>query len=101
MAREFRSGNFGLTVACGVFILETEDSSGLTLIDDGASTVKALLVFQAYCAGEPDEAVPAIIAAIFQNGLEVKASQPKDDDDRQAQKCWNVARHVAESNTVR
>ena len=102
LIHEFKTGNFGITVTCGVTILEKEDSAGKKLIDDGVSTVLALKACQAYFAGEPGELKPSIpLDNIFQFGLEVKVIAYADDDDRESRECWNVARHDEESFTVR
>lgn len=101
LTAEFKSGNFGLTVACGVTILEKEGKDGKKLIDDGVSTVMALVACRAFFAGKPDVEVPHNLADIFDLGLAVKVIAYSDDDDREARECWNVARHDEESFTVR
>ena len=111
LVNEFKSGQFGLTVACGVTILETEASDGKKIIDDGVSTVKALLACKDFFYAEQQEGlepeendatpIPKNLAAVFEHGLEVKVIKYTDDDDREARICWNVARHDEESFTVR
>ena len=101
LTADFKAGNFGLTVACGVTILDKEGNDGKKLIDDGVSTVMALLACQAFFAGQPDVEVPHNLADIFDNGLTVKVVEYSDNDDREARECWNVVRHDEESFTVR
>ena len=38
----FLDGGFGISVTCGIQILDTESSTGKRLVDDGVSTVTAL-----------------------------------------------------------
>ena len=97
LTADFKAGNFGLTVACGVTILDKEGNDGKKLIDDGVSTVMALLACQAFFAGQPDVEVPHNLADIFDNGLTVKVVEYSDNDDREARECWNVARNDEES----
>jgi len=112
----FWSGNFGLTVTCGVQILNKEDSGGKKIIDDGVSTVKALLLCQAQAAAEasscgtvPVDAarakshgvVSAALRDVFENGLVVRIVQYSDDDDRQLRENWNIAKHDEENHSVR
>lgn len=102
LTADFKAGNFGLTVACGVTILDTEGKDEKKLIDDGVSTVMALLACRAFFAGQPDDVqVPHNLSDIFDNGLAVKVVEYSDNDDREARECWNVARHDEESFTVR
>lgn len=98
---EFLAGNFGMTVACGVTILEKEGSDGKKLIDDGVSTVMALLACRAFFAGEPERLPPSNLKDIFELGLHVRVVKYSDDDDREARECWNIARHDEEHFTVR
>lgn len=98
---EFLAGNFGMTVACGVTVLEKEDADGKKLIDDGVSTVLALVTCQAYFAGETEQLPPANLKEVFDLGLHVRVMKYPDDDDREARECWNIARHDEESFTVR
>ena len=77
--------------------MDKEGNDGNQLIDDGVSTVMALLACQAFFAGQPDVVVPHNLADIFDNGLTVKVVEYSDNDDREARECWNVARNDEES----
>jgi hypothetical protein len=102
----FEGGEFGLTVTCGVQILEKESIAGNELIDDGVSTLQALKqCFKHY--QDDQEVTPAgeawseSLASIFLKGLAVRVVAYSDDDDREAREAWNIAKHDEESNTVR
>ena len=101
LTADFKAGNFGLTVACGVAILDKEGKGGKKLVDDGLSTVMALLACQAFFTGKPDVEAPHNLEDIFNLGLVAKVVEYIDNDNRDARECWNVARHDEESFTVR
>ena len=97
----FLGGAFGLSVCCGVTVLEKESANGKKLIDDGVSTIKALLECRAFFADNPSEVPPKSLTDIFKLGLGVRVIVYPDDDDREARECWNIARHDEESNQIR
>ena len=94
----FAGGGFGMTVTCGVQVLGLETIDGKTIIDDGVSTVKALLRCRRECA---PETWSAHLADVFKSGLPCKIVKYGDDDDRDARELWNVAKHDEDNNTVR
>ena len=87
-------------------MLEAESPDNLKLIDDGLSTVCALIACQeeykrnseATPKGNP---WPGNLVDVFEKGLQVRVVQYADDEDRDRRFRWNVAKHDAENNTVR
>ena len=106
LTTSFSLGEFGLTVTCGVQVLEKEAPDNSKLIDDGVSTVSALKECHAAhqaCQDRTPEGHdwPSNLLEIFQHGLEVRVVAYEDDDDRDAREAWNIAKHDEESNSVR
>ena len=66
----FADGQFGQSVACGVQVLPVADAGGASLIDDGVSTVQALVELKAAHA-EGKSITDAQLLAIFVQGLQV------------------------------
>ena len=96
----FADGQFGQSVACGVQVLPVEDADGASLIDDGVSTVQALVELKAAHA-EGKLTTDTQLLAIFEQGLQVTVVQYPDNDDLIARRAWNTGKHDEESNTVR
>ena len=103
----FQGGGFNHCVGgCAVQALDTEDSEGKKLIDDGLSAVLALRECHALWTqnqkstplGEPWSEE---IAQVFTLGLATKIVSYSDDDDRALRICYNVVKHDLESNSVR
>ena len=96
----FADGQFGLSAACGVQVLPVEDVSGASIIDDGVSTVQALVELKAAHA-ESQLVTDAQLLAIFDQGLQVTVVTYSDNDDMLARRAWNTGKHDEENNTVR
>ena len=96
----FADGQFGQSVACGVQVLPLEDADGASLIDDGVSTVQALVELKAAHA-EGKSITDEQLLAIFEQGLQVTVVTYPDNDDLVARRAWNTGKHDEESNTVR
>jgi hypothetical protein len=104
----FLDGGFGISVTCGIQILGTESSTGKRLVDDGVSTVTALLQ-QCFKRKEEHPNCPTTdgepwslrLVDIFLNGLSCTVVNYADNNDRDVREAWNVARHAEESNKVR
>ena len=105
LKEKFLDGDFGRTVTCGVQILD-EEEFGRKLIDDGLSTVCALLqiqdeVWKVQGAKKPDgEPWDSQLVDIFTNGLAVNVVKYADDTDRDAREAWNLMKHDKESLAV-
>lgn len=100
LADIFRAGQFGQSVACAVQVLDAEDADGKALIDDGVSTVTALLRLQ----DEHErgmEVSDAALQAVFKDGLRVTVVSYQDNADLGTRRAWNVGKHDEEANTVR
>ena len=85
----FADGQFGQSVACGVQVLPVTDADGASLIDDGVSTVQALVELKAaHAEGKPitDEQ----LLAIFTQGLHVVVVAYPDSDDMVVRRAWNT-----------
>ena len=98
----FKGGQWGQTVSSGIQLLPVQDSDGKTLVDDGCSSVAALVRLrdehQRLGTDPEDEAV----LEIFKNGLaNVPVVDYPDNWDRSLRRAWNVGKHDEESNTVR
>ena len=98
----FADGQFGLSVACGVQVLPVEDVDGASIIDDGVSTVQALVDLKK----AQEESNFSLITddhliAIFGQGLQVTVVTYSDNDDMCARRAWNTGKHDEENNTVR
>ena len=76
----FADGQFGQSVACGVHVLPVEDADGASLIDDGVSTVQALVELKAAHA-EGKLITDKQLLAIFEQGLQVTVVTYPDNDD--------------------
>ena len=96
----FADGQFGQSVACGVQVLPVEDVNGASIIDDGISTVQALVELKAGHA-EGKVVTDAQLVAIFEQGLHVTVVTYNDNEDMLARRGWNTGKHDEESNTVR
>ena len=96
----FADDQFGQSVACGVQVLPVEDADGRSLIDDGCSTVQALVELKAAHA-EGKLITDAQLLAIFEQGLQVTVVTYPDNDDLVARRAWNAGKHDEERNTVR
>ena len=94
----FSEGGFGMSVTCGVQVLLLETADGKTIIDDGVSTVKALLRCRREC---PEETWSAHLADVMKSGLHCKVVKYTDDEDKESRELWNVAKHDEDNNTVR
>ncbi len=106
LVETFLMGNFGLTVTCGVQVLETESATGKKLVDDGVSTVSALLQCQEIHTASSEhtpcgQAWPSSLLDVFSKGLPCRVVTYADNDDREARESWNVAKHDEEGNSVR
>jgi hypothetical protein len=103
----FLAGGFGISVTCGIQVLDTESSAGKKLLDDGVSTVKALLQCHAHFVLHPNspnedgEPWPSRLLDIFQNGLQCTVVKYTDNDDREEREAWNVQRHDQDTFTIR
>ena len=76
----FADGQFGQSVACGVQVLPVEDADGASFIDDGVSTVQALVELKAARA-EGKLTTDTELLAIFEQGLQVTVATYPDNDD--------------------
>ena len=97
-------GKFGMTVTCDVQVLESESTDNKKLIDDGMSTVCALVQAKATRDQNPDvmpcgDPWPQNLIDIFTIGLPVKVVKYTEDGDKDARFRWKVAEH--ENDTVR
>ena len=107
LASIFLAGGFGISLTCGVQVLDTESSAGKKLLDDGVSTVKALLQcldrFELHPHSPNDDGEPwsSRLLDIFQNGLQCTVVKYTDNDDREVREAWNVARHDQDSFKIR
>ncbi len=87
-------------------MLETESATQKKLVDDGVSTVSALLKSQELHAADSEKTRhgntwPPSLLDIFANGLACRVVAFADNDDREARESWNVAKHDEEGNSVR
>ena len=96
----FADGQFGQSVACGVQVLPLEDVGGASLIDDGVSTVQALVDLKAAHEEGKSTTDPRLLA-IFGQGLHVTVAAHPDNDDLVARRAWSTGKLDEESNTVR
>ena len=80
VAHHFADCQCGQSVACGVQVLPVEDADGASLIDDGVSTVQALVDLKAARA-EGKLITDAQLLAIFEQGLQVTVVAYPDNDD--------------------
>ena len=82
-------------------MLSAEDVDGRTLIDDGCSTVVALLQLrEEHRAG--NTVTDQAIVSVFEQGLRVTVVEYQDNDDMATRRSWNVGKHDEEGgNTVR
>jgi hypothetical protein len=108
LTKIFLDGGFGLSVLCGIQILDTASSSGKKLVDDGVSTVAALQHCFKRCEENPDspttdgEPWSLRLVDIFKLGVSCAVVKyAADNNDRDVHEAWNVAKHDEESNKVR
>ena len=73
-------------------MLPIEDANGAQLIDDGVSTVQALVELKAAHA-EGKLITDAQLLAIFDQGLQVTVVTYPDNDDLVARCAWNAGKH--------
>ena len=109
----FKGGGFGRSSSCGVSILEEEDSEGAKLIDDGVSTVLALLQctrrYEAEQLVKGPAGVPAagsdwggLLVEIFETGLQVlKVEYPAEFREREWRQAWNIEKHNEDTHSIR
>ena len=95
-----------MSVVCYVQLMEAESTDNKKLVDDGLTTVSALLQCRAARNANPDatpsgDPWPANLLNIFKVGLSVRVAKYADDGDKDTQFRWNVAKHGVENNTVR
>ena len=101
LADIFAAGQFGLSVTCCVQVLPLEDVDGASIIDDGVSTVQALVDLKASYTDKRLEVTDAQLLAIFNQGLQVTVVTYSDNEDMLSRRAWNTGKHDEESNTVR
>ena len=87
-------------------MVDAESPENQKLVDDGLSTLLALLKCEeAYKVNA--EAAPnglpwtANLLEVFSSGLRVKVVKYEDDEDRDERFRWNVAKHDVDNNSVR
>jgi len=97
----FRAGQFGLSCACTVQILELKDVDGCSLIDDGVSTVLALQGLKEEHALHGAIIEDTTLLNIFDHGLHVTVVKYPDDDNRTLRRAWNAGKHDDDNNTIR
>ena len=101
---EFMSGNFGASLFARPQVVHGGmDADGLALIDDGLSTVSALLEIKHDVAKGviSDDAVPCNVKAILENGLEMDLMEYTDPLDRSQRIRWQAMRHDQDSSRCR
>ena len=105
LKEKFLDSEFGRTVTCGVQLLD-EEEHGQKLIDDGLSTVCALVDIKTEHWTHNQQTKPdggawdPQLVEIFTNGLAVQVVQFEDDTDRDAREAWNIAKHDKSSVSV-
>ena len=97
----FKAGQWGQSVTSGIQLLPVQDSDG-TLLDDGYSSVAALVDIRDEHKRLGTEPEDESLKEIFQNGLtNVPVVDYLDNQDKTLRFAWNVGKHDEESNTVR
>ena len=101
LADIFAAGQFGMGVTCGVQVLPLEDVDGASIIDDGVSTVQALVDLKKAYKDKLLEVTDPQLLAIFDQGLQVTVVTYSDNEDQLSRRAWNTGKHDEENNTVR
>ena len=125
----FGTGRFGLGIVSAVQLLGIQDVDEKNFIDDGYSSVEALLTIKQRCWCDTDKnmnlgsleklvnevakSLPRAgvlfpvhmddeqLVDIFSVGLPVKVVRFPDDTDRDTRRDWNVGKHDEEATSVR
>ena len=98
----FKAGQWGQSVSSGIQLLPVQDSDGKTLLDDGYSSVAALLQISEEYKRLGTDPEDESLKEIFTNGLtNVPVVNYPDNLDKSLRRAWNVGKHDEESNTVR
>jgi hypothetical protein len=101
----FSEGGCGISVICDIRVLDTKSVAGHRLVDDGVSTIRALVrcwhCFQAFPNSSRGKPWSPYLVHIFTNGLPCMVVKYSDDNDRALREAWNIARHDSQANTCR
>ena len=98
----FKGGQWAQTVSSGIQLLPVKDCHGNTLLDDGYSTVSALVSLRDEHVRLGTDPEDEALKEIFKNGLtNVPVVNYPDNSDRSIRRAWNLGKHDEESNTVR
>ena len=97
----FKGGQWGQTVSSGIQLLPVQDSDG-TLLDDGYSTVSALVSLRDEHVRLGTDPEDEALKEIFKNALtNVPVVDYPDTWDKSLRRAWNVGKHDEESQSVR
>ena len=94
----FQAGQFGQSCACGATILGLEDLDGNSIIDDGCSTVQALMELKQ--TGEGGVDFDAQLIGLIKNSLRVNVLRYSGNDSMDLRRAWSVGKHDEEASTV-